>query len=594
MMRGFIRVLAVAIGVVLAGVPTSDAGQPTQLTFRIERDVRIPMRDGIQLGAIVYRPEADNVRSPVIATLTPYMADRFHDVGKYFAHHGYVFASIDTRGRGDSGGELNPWFADGPDLYDALEWLAARPYANGKTATWGGSYSGKNQWVVAGLEPKSLGTIAPAAAGFVGFDMGMRRNIPFSYMQRWLALISGRSANRRLFEDIEYWNSAYGEVSRGEVSWRRFDELVGHANPIWRQWVDHPDFDAFWDAASPTDAQFTAIDIPVLSITGLYDDAQLGTLEFSRRHFINASDEGRSRHYLLIGPWDHAGTRTPRPSLAGLEFGSNSVLDMLELHREWYDWTLKGGSRPAVLKDRFVYYVTVANRWAHAPSIEAATKRARVLRLASPNASAGSVADRGRLAEEAESKPSADSYVYDPGLAGYNEGVEGENAVSENFLIDDRSFSRLNGDGLIYDSDPMSADTDLVGRPTARLRLSMDVPDTDIRVQLFEIQRSGIPVFLGQDLMRARYRKSPRRATLVTPGEIEEYLFDQFPFMARTLVAGSRIRLVISPASASIHQQRNRNSGGVVADETPKDNRIARVSVVLGPGGSTVSIPIGR
>ncbi len=80
----------------------------------------------------------------------------------------------------------------------------------------------------------------------------------------------------------------------------------------------------------------------------------------------------------------------------------------------------------------------------------------------------------------------------------------------------------------------------------------------------------------------------------MTPGEIDEYIFDQFPFIARTLVAGSRIRLVISPASASIHQQRNRNSGGVVADETSKDNRVARVSVLLGPNGSTVSIPIGR
>ncbi len=212
---------------------------------------------------------------------------------------------------------------------------------------------------------------------------------------------------------------------------------------------------------------------------------------------------------MIVGPWDHAGTRTPGANLAGLQFGSNSVLDMLELHREWYDWTLKGRPRPALLKDRFVYYVTGANRWTHAPSIEAATKRTQVLHLASPNVSAGSLADRGQLAEEAESKSGADSYVYDPGIPGYNEGVEGENAVSENFLIDDRSFKRLNGDGLIYDSDPLSTDIDLVGRPTARLQLSMDVPDTDIRVQLFEIQGNGTAVFLGQDLHACALPQEP-------------------------------------------------------------------------------------
>jgi predicted acyl esterase len=111
-------------------------------------------------------------------------------------------------------------------------------------------------------------------------------------------------------------------------------------------------------------------------------------------------------------------------------------------------------------------------------------------------------------------------------------------------------------------------------------------------VQLFEVLADDTSIFLGQDLMRARYRKEARKATLVTPGSVDEYRFDQFPFMARTLKAGSRIRLVISPAGASIHQQRNRNSGGVVADETAKDNRVAEVDVWLGSGRSSMTIPV--
>lgn len=104
------------------------------------------------------------MRLPVIATLTPYLADRFHDIGSYFAQHGYIVAIIDCRGRADSGGEFDPWMADATDYFDALEWLESRPYADGQTATWGGSYAGKNQWAVAGLRSSSLRAIAPAAA----------------------------------------------------------------------------------------------------------------------------------------------------------------------------------------------------------------------------------------------------------------------------------------------------------------------------------------------------------------------------------------------------------------------------------------------
>lgn len=594
MKSGPVTRVAAALVVLVGGVVApAVADQPTALPYRIDRNVRIPMRDGVTLGALIYRPADSDAPLPVIATLTPYIADRFHDIGSYFAQHGYVVALIDCRGRGDSGGEFDPWMSDANDYYDALEWLASRPYADGQTATWGGSYGGKNQWAAAGLRPPSLRTIAPDAAGFVGFDMGMRRNVPFAFMQRWLTLISGKAGNRRLYEDVGYWNAVYAELSRGQVPWRRLDELSGNPSPIWKRWVDHPMPDAFWDAPSPTDEQFAKIDIPVLSITGMYDDAQLGTLEFRRRHHQTATASALERHYTVIGPWTHAGTRVPNALVGGLDFGPDSLVDMKKLHLEWYDWTMKGGKRPAFLQDRFVYFLTGSNRWAHASELEAATVRTEVLSLSSAQTRGDSVAQRGQLLKKASAQPS-DSYVYDPSLPAHNEGVEGEDSVSPRYLVEDTSVTRLNGDGLVYDTEAYPSGADIVGRPTVRLWLSMDVPDTDVRVQLFEIRKDDSAVFLGHDWIRARYRQDPRQASLVAPGKRELYVFDQFPFIARSLSPGSRLRLAISPLGASIHQQRNRNSGGVVADETARDNRVAHVSVALGPKLSTVTVPYGQ
>jgi predicted acyl esterase len=150
---------------------------------------------------------------------------------------------------------------------------------------------------------------------------------------------------------------------------------------------------------------------------------------------------------------------------------------------------------------------------------------------------------------------------------------------------------RIDGDGLIYDTAPLRDPADLVGTPRLELLLSMDVRDTDIRAVLYEVTHDGAVFFLAQDLMRARYRRSTREETLVTPGEADRYVFDRFNFAARRIAAGSVVRLLVVPLGAGFHVMRNRNSGKPVAEETSADNRVARVCVVLGPDGSHLDLP---
>ena len=71
--------------------------------------VKIPMRDGVKLNATVYKPKDETAPLPVIFTLTPYVGDSYHARADYFAKNGYVFALVDTRGRGSSEGKFNPF-----------------------------------------------------------------------------------------------------------------------------------------------------------------------------------------------------------------------------------------------------------------------------------------------------------------------------------------------------------------------------------------------------------------------------------------------------------------------------------------------------
>ena len=108
--------------------------------------VKIPMRDGVHLNATVFKPKATPAPLPVVFTLTPYIADSYEDRASYFARHGYVFALVDVRGRGNSEGNFEPFANEARDGYDIVEWLARQPWSNGKVAMWGGSYAGFDQW----------------------------------------------------------------------------------------------------------------------------------------------------------------------------------------------------------------------------------------------------------------------------------------------------------------------------------------------------------------------------------------------------------------------------------------------------------------
>ncbi len=100
------------------------------------------------------------------------------------------------------------------------------------------------------------------------------------------------------------------------------------------------------------------MDVPILRITGHYDGDQLGALHFYKMHMRYGSPKARGRRYLIMGSWDHAGTRTPLKEFGGLRLGEASLVDLNKLHEEWYDWTLKNGKKPTFLKKRVSYYVT--------------------------------------------------------------------------------------------------------------------------------------------------------------------------------------------------------------------------------------------
>jgi putative CocE/NonD family hydrolase len=287
-----------------------------------------------------------------------------------------------------------------------------------------------------------------------------------------------------------------------------------------------------------------------------------------------ASPEGRARHFLVIGPWNHAGTRTPQAQFGGLSFGPASLVDLPQLHLDWYRYAMEGGPRPEFLQKAVAYYVTGAEKWRYADSLEAVTAQTVPFYLDSTGDAAHELYSAGTLGREVVGRGAADHYVYDPS----DLSVARVEARTDPESLRNMEVFHANPSKVVYVSAPFTVDTEFAGFFRLVAYIALDRPDTDFVVSVLEVARDGVVTPLSSDVMRARYREGARQGKLVTTKQPLRYEFQSFTFASRQVQAGSRLVLAVA-AGNSILLEKNYNSGGSVADETKADGRPVTVTV---------------
>ena len=520
-------------------------------------DAQVSARDGVTLSVDVYMPGAGG-RYPTVLIGTPYdNTMKAHvDTARFFVAHGYAVALWDLRGRYDSGGEWFPFFQEGRDGYDVVEWIADQPWSDGHVGMMGGSYRGWVQWAAARLRPPHLTTMVPTATGgkFMQ-EFPYFNGIPCLWMLGWLNYVGART-NQNVAATTVDWERVYRTLPIADIP-----EALGREMPVWKEWMSHPDMDDYWKSISFTPQDFRGIDMPVLHITGYYDGDQPGALHYYDgmvRH-----SPAKDRQYMLIGPWDHAGTRFPQRSLGGVDFTDGAVLNMAEVHLAWFDRWMKearydGDSWPPTR-----YLVMGDNRWDSAEGHWAPVKATRTLYLDS-GGSANTAMGDGSL-REVNPAPGSDTLIYNPGnpvVPGTGFDFYGERDEPP---LDIRYLLRR-GDILVYTSDPLTQPMTATGRPEADLYFSSDCRDTDIFVYLMDAHPDGRSLLVSGGKLRARYRNGLDRQELLQPGQTYRVRVE----MDSTCVSlhpGHRVRLAVT-SSEFPRYARNSNTGNPVAIDT--------------------------
>ncbi|GGM87030.1 X-Pro dipeptidyl-peptidase [Lentzea pudingi] len=579
------------------------------MSFVVDVDVAVPMRDGITLATNVWRPEGPGP-FPVLLLRTPYGKD---DAGTFgnpklpdvfaFVEAGYAVVAQDVRGTSRSPGTFVPGTHEARDGTDTLAWLSEQPWCDGGIGMWGGSYMGFTQWLAAVDAPRALRAIAPVMS-----SADLYRAPWYSpggaLSQDTVVTWSTLSALRNLRRDLDDGEGDPAEVAAllsGLDDPFAARDAVTRSLPWFGEVLGHPERDAFWQEVAALDRR-AAIAVPALQIGGWYD-VFIGETVRSYRAMRDhgGSAAARDGQRLVIGPWAHPdgmdlGTFPDRSF--GLA-GSIKATDVTGEHLRFFDHWVRGrtevpgdhqardqtdvpgdhqargrtdvpGNHQArdqtdVPGDphRVRIFVMGIDRWRDEEDWPLPDTRYTDLFLGG-DGRANTVAGDGVLTRDTAPAEAADTFLYDPRRPVPTLGgtvLTGYPGPADQAAVETRD------DVLCFTTAVLDAPVEVTGHVTLVLHASSSAPDTDFTGKLVDVHPDGRAILLCEGIQRARYRDSLTEPAFLEPGTACELTVDM-GVTSNVFLPGHRIRLEVSSSNFPRYD-RNTNTGGTIATDDP-------------------------
>lgn len=556
----------------------------------LREEVMVPMRDGVKLGGILYRP-AQPGKYPGIVYRTPYGIDDYDGYAEFplkAAKQGYAVLLVDVRGRLRSEGEFEAYRNEKQDGYDVIEWMGTQPYCTGKVGTYGGSYPGIVQWLAMSQAPPHLAAAAPEMTPISShhfFYYGGAFSHPWI---DWFMPYIFADKRKRANDPSGPWDDepATEEWEKSDRrKWYQYRPLADlpilkKYAPEYYAWLAHPEQSSWWDFVN-VEKDFGKMRTPAFLESGWYDAAygpEGATRGFNKMHKEAATPEARDQTVLILGPWNHTSLNTRKTKFGEVDFGPNAGMDYDAELLRFYDRHLKGDPLAKGMPPVSIF-VMGANEWR--------TEKEWPLTRAVPTSyflSGTGAAKTGTLVAK-PSKDARDTYVFDPNNPFWDKSYE------KSYPYDQRE-NESRPDVLVYTSDPLTEEIEVIGEIVAELFVSSGATDTDFSITLSDVYPDGRSINLhGLDAgyLRMRYRNGFEYQELMKANEVYKIRIGQV-YTANRFKKGHRIRLTITSSKAP-HYDPNPNTGRVIAEE--KNLIPARNTVHLGTTHpSRVILPI--
>ena len=514
--------------------------------------VSIPMRDGVKLHTTIYAPRDASKTYPFMMNRTPYSTQPYGQgeydwrIGpsKYMENEKYIFVHQDVRGRWMSEGDYDNMrpHVDGDskidessDTYDTIEWLLKNvPNNNGKAGMWGISYPGF--YTAAALPEHHPALVAASPQAPISdffFDDFHHHG---AYLQSYFVATStfGYQHNgptpKQWYQSInptsqDGWNF---HMSLGPMS--QAGRLFDDKNFFWKQLVEHPNYDEFWQKRSIL-PHLKNVKTNVMTVGGFFDAEDLyGPLNIYRELEKNNPDMFNT---IVMGPWSHgdwAYVANPYALVGKVAFGKNvSDFYQREVEAPFFAHFLKGiGDRPkveALMFDTGVRQWRAFEEWppAEAAPIKHYFRSDRKLSTQPP------VAGEAAFSE----------YISDPANpVPYRQRQDIKlQFTPRQYMSDDQRFASARNDVLVFQSEPMTDDVLLTGDILAHLQVSTTGTAADFVVKLIDVYPDDHPFVPGSEqglnfagfqqmvrseVIRGRFRNSYEKPEPFVPNELDE------------------------------------------------------------------------
>ncbi|MFE7659376.1 CocE/NonD family hydrolase [Streptomyces celluloflavus] len=497
-------------------------------TFR--EDVRIPLPDGTQLYARIWRPYGTEP-VPALLEYLPYRlgdwtAPRDAQRHPWYAGHGYASVRVDVRGHGNSEGRPTDEYSE-TELADGLaviDWLAAQPWCSGDVGMFGISWGGFNSLQLAALAPEPLKAVVTVCSTDDRYDNDvhyMGGSVLAVDMHAWAATMLAFASRP---PDPAHVGDGWRE------QWRDRLEAV---EPLIHTWLAHQSRDAYWRHGSVCE-DYSTVKAAVLAVGGWHDpyrDTVLRLIEQLPRH-------GTAPVRGIIGPWSHQYPDRGLPPGPAIGFLQETL--------RWWDRWLKpaaarpadGGARDAGARDVMdepllrawiseshppaTVYQELPGRWVG----DAVWPSPRVTPTTYPLPG-----DRPRP-------------VRSPQHTGVDAGRFFPFGNDADLPPDQREED---GRSVCFDLPELTERTEILGRARVRLRLTSQVPRGQVIARLCDVAPDGSSTLVTRGVLNLLARHGRDRAVAWPPGATEDVTFE-LNGIGHAFPPGHRIRLALSSA----------------------------------------------
>lgn len=550
------------------------APPPPRHRFTVQKDLRVPMRDGVRLAADLYLPEGGGARFPVIVLRTPYNRERLGgspNAPEFFAGQGFAVVAQDIRGKWASEGDYQVQSNDRDDGYDTIDWAAAQPWSNGRIGTFGCSYLGETQILLAGARhPNHLAAVPQAAAGGLGSaggywsGFGAYENGVFSLSSAfgWFLRAGGKDRDAAPPDSFDF-----AEVLRSRPTIEMIKRVNGPRSDF-EDYLRHRPGDPYWLTQGYA-ADTTRIDVPALHVNSWFDfgaEQTLALFNLFRRNGV--SPKARENQYAIISPTGHCGSeRATEHTVVGQRDVGDARYPYWTLYLRWFDYWLKREGDGLRDLPRVHYYLIGGNEWRTANAWPVPDMRP-VRYYLSSRRGANAAAGDGLLALDRPTTAGRDTVRYDPEAPFPARGGTiccTGNPADQPGIFDQADLAGRS-DVLVYSTPPLAAPVTLTGPVRLELHVASSAPDIDFVAKLIDLAPDGTAWNVVDGIARLRYRDGITTPVLMRPGETYRVEVN-LKSIAYRFPAGHRIRLYVTNSNFP-QWELNSATGGNIYDET--------------------------